>query len=289
MLFFQVAGLLLTGWIMWRSAMGLQWARVPLPWLILRAAVYALAACLAGAFITVVVYISASEWEYEDFMRATFRGSAAAVWFAPSVILLTQLSPVFIVPAMLLVINATRMLYTQWRVHQPVPEESPHAAGLFSRVQLPERRFWKEMGPDLAISFTVQAGVCAVLLKHAAIAGIALTAGVAMLTVLAMASRAVRPQPPRSMPRSFLALALTVLLAIGLTIGGMIPAFMRGGGSGGEGGLFAGSPPGMLGALCLERNIHDILQVHQEDPLVIFPDCRRRVPAARQRMRRIQQ
>ena len=49
----QVAGLLLTGWVMWRSTLGLQWVRVPLPWLILRAAVYAVTACLAGAAITV--------------------------------------------------------------------------------------------------------------------------------------------------------------------------------------------------------------------------------------------
>src|ERR1035438_5064045 len=83
----QLAGILLTGWLMWRSTLFLQWARVPLPWLILRATVYALAACLAGAFITIVLYMAASLWEGEDVIRATFRASTAAVWFAPCVIL----------------------------------------------------------------------------------------------------------------------------------------------------------------------------------------------------------
>src|SRR4029077_18433675 len=78
----QVAGLALTGWVMWRSTLGLQWARVPLPWLILRVTVYALSACLAGALITILLSITATEWESEDVIRATFRGSAAAVWFA---------------------------------------------------------------------------------------------------------------------------------------------------------------------------------------------------------------
>ncbi len=37
----QVAGLLLTGWVIFQSTLGLQWTRVPVPWLILRAAIYA--------------------------------------------------------------------------------------------------------------------------------------------------------------------------------------------------------------------------------------------------------
>jgi hypothetical protein len=104
------------------------------------------------------------------------------------------------------------------------------------------------MGPGLAISFTVQFGVSAVLLRHPAVAGIAFTAGIALFTVLALASRAVQPKPPRSMPRSFLALALTILLAIGLTIGGMIPNLMRGPGDGDAGGNSTkSSTPGMPG------------------------------------------
>jgi hypothetical protein len=244
----QVAGLALTGWVMWRSTLGLQWARVPLPWLILRVTVYALSACLAGALITILLSITATEWESEDVIRATFRGSAAAVWFAPAVILLTQLSPAAIVPALVLVVSATQMLYTQWRVHEGPPVELPAASGLFARVQLPERRFWKEMGPGLAISFTVQTGAAAVLLRNPAVAGISFTAGVAMFTVFAMASRAVPAKPPRSMPRSFLGLALTVLLAIGLTLGGMIPSFLRGPGNGDSAGNSSDTRPGVPGA-----------------------------------------
>jgi hypothetical protein len=51
------------------------------------------------------------------------------------------------------------------------------------------------------------------------------------------------------MPRAFLGLALTVLLAIGMTIGGMIPNFMRGrgGGDSATGSPPAGQAPGMPG------------------------------------------
>ena len=251
MLLLQVAGLLLTGWVMWRSMLGLQWMRVPLWWLILRATVYAVAACVAGGVITILLSVTAAEWENEDVIRATFRGSATAVWFAPAAILLTQLSPAFIIPALVLVVNATHMLYTQWRVRQAPPVELPQATGLFARVQLPERRFWKEVGPGLAIAFSVQMGVSAVLLHLHALAGIAFTAGIAMFTVLALTSRAIRPEPPKSMPRAFLGLALTVLLAVGLTIGGMIPNLMRGAG-GGDSDSGSRSPadmrPGMPGA-----------------------------------------
>jgi len=78
----QVAGLFLTGWVMWRSTLGLQWVRVPISWLILRAVVYAVLACLAGAAITVALYLAASQWERADFIQATFRASSAAVWLA---------------------------------------------------------------------------------------------------------------------------------------------------------------------------------------------------------------
>jgi hypothetical protein len=243
-----LAGILLTGWLMWRSTLFLQWARVPLPWLILRATVYALAACLAGAFITIVLYMAASLWEGEDVIRATFRASTAAVWFAPCVILLTQLSPAAAVPALILVVNATHLLYIHWRIKQP-PIETPHDTGLFATAQLPERHFISDFGPGLAISFTLQTGACAVLLHHPVLAGFSFAAGAALATVFALTSRGIQPtRPPKSMPRAFLGLALTVLLAIGLTIGGMIPNFLRGpGGDSDSGNSPAGQPPGMPG------------------------------------------
>src|ERR1035437_6095907 len=199
----QLAGILLTGFLMWRSTLGLPWDRVPLPWLILRGTVSAVAACSAGAFITVVLYMAASLGEDEDIIQATFRASSAAVWFAPCVILLTQLSPAAAVPALILVVNATHILYIQWRVQQP-PMDIPHDTGLFATAQLPERRFLSDFGLGLAISFALQTGVCAVLLHHPVLAGFSLAAGAALATVFALTSRAVQPKPPKSMPRAFL-------------------------------------------------------------------------------------
>jgi hypothetical protein len=244
----QLAGILFTGWLMWRSTLGLQWARVPLPWLILRATVYAVAACWAAAAITIVLYLAASQWEKEDVIQATLRASSAAVWFAPCVILLTQFSPVAAIPALVLVVNASHLLYIQWRVKQP-PLETPHDTSLFATAQLPDRRFVREFGPGLAISFILQTGVCALMLHNHALAGFCFVAGAALATVFALASRGVEPKPPKTMPRAFLGLALTVLLAIGLTIGGMIPMMMHGNSDNGSasGNTPAGQPPGMPG------------------------------------------
>ncbi len=233
---------------MWRSTLGLQWARVPLPWLILRATIYAVGACWAAATITIVLFLAASQWEKEDVIQATLRASSAAVWFAPCVILLTQFSPVAAVPALVLVVNASHLLYIQWRVKQP-PLETPHDTSLFATAQLPERRFIRDFGPGLAVSFTLQTGACAVMLHHHVLAGLCFVAGAALATVFALASRGVEPKPPKSMPRAFLGLALTVLLAIGLTIGGLIPMMMHGNSDSGSasGNTPAGQPPGMPG------------------------------------------
>ena len=64
----------------------------------------------------------------------------------------------------------------------------PRDTGLFANAQLPERRFFREFGPGFAVSFTLQTGVCAVLLHHPALAGFAFAAGAALATVFALAS-----------------------------------------------------------------------------------------------------
>jgi hypothetical protein len=198
----QVAGLLLTGWVMWRSTLGLQWVRVPISWLILRAVVYAVLACLAGAAITVALYLAASQWEREDFIQATFRASSAAVWFAPCVILLIQLSPAAAIPALILVVNATHLLYIQWRVNSRrgrfrATRNCSPTCSCRSAISL------ANSAPDLPSSVTLQTGVCAVLLHHPALAGISFAAGAALATVFALTTRGVQPKPPKSMPRAF--------------------------------------------------------------------------------------
>src|ERR1035438_5668106 len=94
--------------------------------------------------------------------------------------LLAQLSPAAAIPALVLVVNATHLLYIQWRVKRP-PLETPRDSGLFATAQLPERHFIRDFGPGLAISFTVQTGVCAMLLHHAVLAGLSFAAGTAQI------------------------------------------------------------------------------------------------------------
>src|SRR6266849_3255150 len=172
------------------------------------------------------------QWEREDVIRATLRTSSAAVWFAPSVILLTVLSPAAIAAATVLVITATRLLYHEWRIQHPAPAPLPRPSGLFATVELPHPNFWRDTVPGLAASFSVQTAVAAVLLHKHLLAGAAFAMSVSLATIFAMTSRAMQPRPPQSLPRSILGVLLTIVLAIGLTVAGMVPQWMHGNGDG---------------------------------------------------------
>src|SRR5262249_27177282 len=129
--------------------------------------------------------------------------STAAVWFAPAVILAAQRSPAAAVAALVLIVNATRILYDQWRLNlQPAPELPP--AELFSLFQDDTPPQWRRLIPALVPAVTLQLGISAVLLNHAALAGLALAMSAATMTVLAQSSRAVEPRRPASLPRSVL-------------------------------------------------------------------------------------
>src|SRR5262249_1665580 len=144
--------------------------RYSLQTLIFRSAVYAVIAWGAGAAITLTLYLGA---RHEDVIRATLRTSTASIWFAPSVILLTALSPAAIAAAMVLVITATRLLYPEWRVRNPAPPETSAPTGLFAAVQLPQPHFFRDAAPGLAASLAIQTGVAAMMLRMRLLAGMA--------------------------------------------------------------------------------------------------------------------
>src|SRR5207244_12655657 len=113
------------------------------------------------------------------------------------------------------VLNAPLVVSEQWRLNlSPASDEPP--LELFDRFYLPAPSFWQLLAPALAGSLFAQLGVAAALLRHPALAGLALAMGAAIITVFAQRSRAVEPRRPPNLPRSAFGLLLTFVLAIGL-------------------------------------------------------------------------
>jgi hypothetical protein len=131
-----------------------------------------------------------------------------------------------------LVIHTTRLLYSQWRTLQP--EALPvSATGLFASLHLPEREIWKQQAPALAASVSVQTAVVAVLFHMPLMAGIGFAMCAAILTIFAMTSGAAESGRTQSLPRSMLGVLLTLVLAVSLTVGALVPRLLRRYGSGG--------------------------------------------------------
>jgi hypothetical protein len=217
---------------------------------VLRAIIYALAACAAGAAITLVLYLGARQWEGEDVLRATLRTSRAAIWFAPSIILFSALSPAAIAAAAVLIVSATRLLYHEWRRSHPTPRPPALPPGPFALAQAPDPNFWREVAPSVTASLSLQTAITALMLHVPLLAGVAFAMFLSLGTAFAMTRRPPHQRPPESLPRSLVGVLLTLVLAIGLTVGGMLPGMMHGDGSGfgfgngsGNGAATAAPPP----------------------------------------------
>jgi hypothetical protein len=231
----SLASLFATGWIVCRPALVHLWPHYTVALVLMHAVVTALEACVAGGAITFVLYLLLLQ-DREGVVQATLRTSKAAVWFAPAVILMADLQPAALVAALVLVVSATRVLYEQWRTHAPPAPALAAPSGLFAGVSAETPFFLTRLAAPLAASFCAQAGLAAIVLHHEEAAGVALAAGAAILTVFSQTSRAIEPRRPASVPRSVLGLLLTLVLAITLTVGGMMPRLVRHrGGYGGSG------------------------------------------------------
>ncbi len=230
----QGASLGATGCVVWFANLAPRLHRQTLGSIVGQALGFAFLAWAWSAAITFGLYVLMPIAERADTVRSVLRTSAVAVWFAPATILLSQFSPGALAAALVLVVSATRLMYGQWRQMPPEAEEpreaAPYAPGSFAACQLPERRPWREMAPGLAASLAIQSGVVAVLM-HWPLAGAAFLAmSAAFLTAFAMASGAAGAGRRQSLPRSILGVAMTLLLAVGLTVGGSPGVLARGAG-----------------------------------------------------------
>ena len=224
------ASLLLTGFLIWNLTAAAQWLHLPLRWVMIQSAIAAVTAWAASAAIMLTLYALAMHWERAETIKATLRTSAVAIWFAPAVILLSQLSPAALAGALVLVIYTTRLLYAQWQVARPAAEEPAPPVPLqrlFGAYELPDPPVVKELAPALTASFCVQTGAVATLFHYPLLAGIGYAMSLAVVTVCALASGAYRSERTPTLPRSILGVLATVLLAVGLTVGGLAPRLMR--------------------------------------------------------------
>jgi hypothetical protein len=221
----QVAGVLATGWFVWihnvRPRLGLE----SLASMFAEALLYVALAWICGGGVTFWVYFVVSLADLPRATRFSFRNSAAAMWFAPAIVLLSVPLPGAFAVSLFLVANATRQLISQWGVvESPIRRTetaSPEPAAMF-RVAPPDAAFlsWNSV-PVLMGSFTAQAGLVSMLWGHPFRAAALFAMSTAILTSLSIATGAYRPGKPPALPHSALSVVWTFLLAATLTFGGI--------------------------------------------------------------------
>jgi hypothetical protein len=189
--------------------------------------------------IAFLLHLAIQRVERVDVIGATLRTSAVAVWFAPATMLFTSLSAWSIPAALVLVVHATRLLYSQWQLvyaeEWTAPVLVPREAGLLGSGELSMAILPRHLGPALAVSFGLQSGLTAGLMRHPMLAAALLTLSVAILTVFAISAGVWTGQGRPSLPRSIFGLILTLILATGLSVVGVTGGRGWGFGSGQEG------------------------------------------------------
>ena len=217
----QVGSLIATAWIVGNVA-ALPRAAFSAPASAVRRAVeFTLLAWLWSAGVALSLQFAIRRVERVDLAGATLRTSLVAVWFAPATLLLYRFSAATVAAALVLVVNATRLLYTQWRVVHPAAGSDAPASGtavLMGEGALPPPILTRHLGPALTVAAGLQFGIAAALFRHHFLAGGLLTLSVAMLTVFAISAGAWEPSRPPTLPRAVFGALLTVALAVGLTI-----------------------------------------------------------------------
>jgi hypothetical protein len=252
----QTVSLLATGVILWVSVIGRKLLYQPLPQLIANALFYAALAWVWSAIITFLLFLILPRTDSRRMIRSTLRTASVAIWFAPACILLSQLSPATLVAALMLVVMATRLFYSEWLAgNPPVPEPTPALPrGIFGENETPRPVITRELATGIAAALALQTGFIFVSKYQPLIAGgwFALTA--AIVTLFALVSGAMGDGPPPSLPRSVLGIAATILLGATLTVGGLRMA--RGGNGNGD----ADGPPGAGSGMSPVASAREVLK-----------------------------
>ena len=225
----QIASLAATGWITWITTILPRLHRLTISRLLGDALLYALLACTWSAAIALALYLLLPKSESRNMLWAILRTSAVAVWFAPATILLSHVAPAALAASLALVVTATRLLYSEWLAASPPVEEPWTNPGMFGANLPPSPVITRELGTGLAAASVLQLAVLAAMLKAPLVSGALLALTAAILTMFAITAGAASAERPTALPRSILGILLTILLAAGITVGGMHGRLVRGG------------------------------------------------------------
>lgn len=217
----QFASLAFTGWVIWRTAFFPFGAQYFLPEGIAIALGFSACALALSGVITYLLLLSIRRIERNELLDVTLRTCAAGMWFAPAVILLGASSPLATAAALILVVSVTRVLYGQW--HEGAPHESagdvPTARILSG--ELPHGFLPRDFVPAFAAAAALQAGFVLSHLAYRSLSGACYALGAAVLTAYAISAGAwVRDSQP-VLPRSLMAVAVTLALTVLITIIGL--------------------------------------------------------------------
>lgn len=219
----SIVGLIATGWLLWNTSILPRLDRQPALVIFVEAVQCSLAAWAWSAAITFCLHAVVSRSVVREDLASVLRISTTAVWFAPATILLSEFSAASLAAALVLIVSATRLLYSRWCEIYGTPEwagiQPPRTSRLFDPPRLP--LLWRQLAPELIVSLSLQAGVLVILTGRPLLAAALFAMGTAMLTFLCLVAGVVDAGRPASLPRSILGAILTVILAAGLTVGGL--------------------------------------------------------------------
>jgi len=216
-----------------------------LPQTILLALGYSLAALILSGAITLLLLLAVRRIEHATAMGVTLRTCAAGMWFAPAAILLGAPSPLTTAVALVLVVSVTRVLYSQWRtIPKPEPAEPPvvpEEDALFGSGELPHGFLPRDFWPAMAVAVALQLGVVSSLTSTQSVAAAFYAAAAALLTVYSISAGVWEGQRRPVIPRALMAVGVTLLLTVLITVLGTMMWMSGGGGQGNPGGTEAAS------------------------------------------------
>ncbi len=220
----QVASLLATGWVIRKIAFFPFGAQNFLPEAVAVALWYSFCALALSGVITFLLLLAMQRIAREEALHVTLRTCAAGMWFAPAVILLSASSPLAVTAALALVVSVTRVLYSQWllgpaRAVETV-DDSPKPDALLTG-ELPHGFLPRDFWPAFVSAAALQAGFVFSHLAQRSLSGACYALGAAVLTAYSIAAGAWKRDGEPTLPRSILAIAVTLMLTVLITIIGM--------------------------------------------------------------------
>jgi hypothetical protein len=209
----QLGSLAATGCIVWLLAVRSRPHVHSLPGAVTQSVVVGLVAFVcSGMFMTAFQLATARSLGF-DALRTSLPTARTAVWLAPTAILLTRSSPFAVGAALALVIGTTKMLYFQWAEFESVGGPLPGRSNRWLRTSA--------YGVALAGQTTI---VC-LWMGSPLLAAALLCVSAAGLTLMCLVADAYRAREPSTLPDSLLRILFTLILGVGLTVGGRIGGF----------------------------------------------------------------